>query len=140
MSTVVIETLEDSVDSSPKEEPIKLSATRLKTYLVCPRQFRYRYIDEVPTVLTGALAFGKTIHQVIHDLHQWSIYSGEPLNEHIALSDFARLWEQVITEQKPHLNDVSEIATYARLAELILMGLSQPPWVYQSQVERLQVV
>jgi RecB family exonuclease len=76
----------------------------------------------VPTVLTGALAFGKTIHQVLHNLHQWSIYSGEPLNEQVAISDFARLWEQVITEQKPVLKDLSEIAGYARLAEIILNG------------------
>lgn len=123
MSTPTVEVSSPVVETAEKSsDPIKLSATRLKTYLTCPRQFRYRYIDEVPTALTGALAFGKVIHQVIHDLHQWSIYSGEPLHYQVGLSNFARLWERVITEEEPVLKDVAEIADYAHLAELILLG------------------
>jgi DNA helicase-2/ATP-dependent DNA helicase PcrA len=123
MSISTVEVSSPDVETpETNSEPIKLSATRLRTYLTCPRQFRYRYIGEVPTVLTGALAFGKTIHQVIHDLHQWSIYSGEPLNASGAISNFARQWEQVITEQEPVLKDIAEIADYAHLAELMLIG------------------
>lgn len=129
MSAVIIEntmtgTTSDTAtnSSSPSGESIKLSASRIKTYLTCPRQFRYRYVDGLPTVLTGALAFGKVIHQVIHDLHQWSIYSNEPLHEEIALSNFARLWEQTIDEQKPEFKSDDEMIEYAKLAELILFG------------------
>jgi putative RecB family exonuclease len=123
MSTPSEEVLDSPADSpEPAHEILKLSASRIKTFLTCPRQYRYRYSDRIPVTLTGALAFGRVIHQVIHDLHQWSIYSGEPLNESVAISNFARLWEQVVTEEVPVLKDVCEIADYARLAELILMG------------------
>jgi putative RecB family exonuclease len=123
MSAAPSEVLVSSADSlEPTADVLKLSATRIATFLRCPRQYRFRYLDKVPTVLTGALAFGRVIHQVIHDLHQWSIYSGEPLNEQVAISNFARLWEGVITREAPVLKDIAEIAAYARLAELILMG------------------
>ncbi len=48
---------------------MKLSASRLKMYSDCPRQFKYAYIDELPTVLTGAFAFGLTIHRTLHEVH-----------------------------------------------------------------------
>lgn len=48
---------------------MKLSASRLKMYLTCPRQFKYVYVDELPLIVTGALAFGQTIHRTLHELH-----------------------------------------------------------------------
>jgi RecB family exonuclease len=105
-----------------KPEPIQLSATRLKTYLTCPRQYRYRYVEKLPTTLTGALAFSNVMKQVIHDLHQWSICSNEPPRYDVALSNFARLWEKAVTEEEPAFKEVAEIAGYAHLAEIILRG------------------
>lgn len=121
-SSVSLRSPASSGDLVTSDGRIKLSATRLKTYLTCPRQFRYRYVNEVPQPFTGALAFGKVIHQVIHDLHQWGIYSNEPLSESVALANFARLWEGVVSEKEPMFKSEDEIAEYSRLAELILIG------------------
>jgi ATP-dependent helicase/DNAse subunit B len=101
---------------------LKLSATRIKTYLQCPRQYRYKYVEKIAVPLSGALAFGQIIHQVLHNLHQWSIYSGEPLNEEVALTDFARLWDKAIKEESAHFKSEDEIAEYSWLAEVILIG------------------
>lgn len=119
--SVVVETDATETDVTDGEN-LRLSATQVKMYLTCPRQYRYKYIEGLPTVTTGALAFGKTIHQVLHDLHQWSIYSGEPLSESVALVNFARLWEKIVCEQEPLFKSEGEIAEYSRLAELMLIG------------------
>ena len=52
---------------------MRLSATRLRTYQTCPRQYRYRYVDELPTVVSGPLVFGKTLHAAICDVHRHSL-------------------------------------------------------------------
>jgi RecB family exonuclease len=101
---------------------IKLSATRVKTYLQCPRQYRFRYVDEIPSMLTGALAFGQVIHQVLHNLQMWRLTEGESLSEKVALYDFARLWEEIDRDQSPLFKTATEFGEYADLAKLILAG------------------
>lgn len=114
----VIDVLESVDDSSV----IKLSATRIKTYLQCPRQFRFHYVDEIPTMLTGALAFGQVIHQVLHNLQMWRLTHGEPLSAQVAMYDFTRLWEEIESVEKPLFKTETEFTEYEELASLILSG------------------
>jgi RecB family exonuclease len=103
-------------------ESLKLSATRVKMYLTCPRQFRYKYVEEIPGDLTGALAFGQVIHQVLRNIGQWSLSHGEPLNESVALYEFSRLWEEIVYRESPRFKDDEEMVSYSALAKLILIG------------------
>lgn len=106
----------------PQSEPIKLSATRVKMYQQCPRQYRFRYVDEIPTVITGALAFGQVIHQVLHNLGQWSISSGEPFCEQVAWYEFSRLWDDIVHKENPLFKSDEELLEYGQLAKLMLCG------------------
>ncbi len=108
--------------SSDDLAPIPLSATRIKLYQQCPRAFRYLYVDCIPTQLTGALAFGQVIHAVLHNLQQWSLAHGEPLNEQVALYEFDRLWDEVVSTQNPLFKSNAELDEYTALSRLILAG------------------
>lgn len=42
-----------------------LSYSSISTYLSCPRYWRFKYIDRVPTATTPALVFGSAFHETI---------------------------------------------------------------------------
>lgn len=122
MSTVIERPVIDVPETVDDSAEIKLSATRVKTFLQCPRQYRFHYVDEIPTMLTGALAFGQVIHQVLHNLQMWRLTHGEPLNAQVAMYDFTRLWEEIESTEKPLFKTETEYAEYEELANLILSG------------------
>ena len=99
---------------------MKLSASRLKMYLTCPRQFKYAYIDELPTVLTGALAFGLTIHRTLHEIHLVSAESETPLAVDSAFAVFDRLWRETLQCDQPVFKTAEESEAYWTLADDIL--------------------
>ena len=102
---------------------MKLSATRLKTYLTCPRQFRYAYVDEIPSVLTGPLAFGQVIHQTLDRMHLLSLETGLPLDTEYGLSEFNRLWREALERDCPLFKDgETMIREYQELADTMLKG------------------
>ena len=46
--------------------PDHLSVSQVNTYLLCPRKYRYRYIDRLePEFRSGALAFGTAVHSAL---------------------------------------------------------------------------
>ena len=48
-----------------------LSVTRLRTYLSCGRQYRFRYVDHAePEFLSGEMVFGSAMHYAISEFHQ----------------------------------------------------------------------
>ncbi len=77
------------------------SATRLKTYLTCPRQFRYSYVDCIPSVPTSPLVFGRTLHEALCFTHERQMQSGNlsPLSE--VLERFDALWQNALTREQP---------------------------------------
>lgn len=117
-------TMEPSVAGQHRlaPDPVKLSATRVKMYLQCPRQYRFQYVDCIPTQISGALAFGNVIHQVLHNIHQWSLAHGEPLNESVALYEFSRIWDETVDRDVPLFKDYAELVGYSGLASTILIG------------------
>jgi len=122
MNTVIESPVIDVSESADDGSVIKLSATRVKTYLQCARQYRFHYVDEIPSMLTGALAFGQVIHQVLHNLQMWRLTHGEPLSVQVAMYDFTRLWEEIESAEKPLFKTEMEYAEYEELASLILSG------------------
>jgi len=122
MNSVLESPIIDVSESADDDSVIKLSATRVKTYLQCPRQYRFHYVDEIPTMLTGALAFGQVIHQELHNLQMWRLTHGEPLSATVAMYDFTRLWEEIEAVEKPFFKTDTEFTEYEELASLILSG------------------
>lgn len=99
---------------------MKISASRLKMYLTCPRQFKYTYLDELPKVLTGALAFGLTIHRTLHELHLQSAATQSEVEVDYALDMFDVLWRETLTRDQPVFKSADETETYWSLADDIL--------------------
>jgi putative RecB family exonuclease len=80
---------------------MRLSPTRINTYLTCPRKYRYRYIDKIPTLLTAPLAFGRVLHQVILALHLRALDKDSTLDGTFALAEFDRLWKEIQDKENP---------------------------------------
>lgn len=66
----------DSLMENVIVTPFYWSASRLKKLLQCPRQFRYCYIDGIPTVPTAPLVFGQTMHEVLRWASEQHMESG----------------------------------------------------------------
>jgi CRISPR/Cas system-associated exonuclease Cas4 (RecB family) len=99
---------------------MKISASRLKMYLTCPRQFKYAYVDELPKVLTGALAFGLTVHRTLHELHLQSAAMESELDVDYALDMFDYLWRESLKRDQPTFKTADEVEAYWTLADDIL--------------------
>ncbi|TVR20929.1 MAG: PD-(D/E)XK nuclease family protein [Nitriliruptor sp.] len=48
---------------------IRLSFSRIDTYRTCPRKFRFRYVDRLPTQPSPHLSFGTSIHGALEAFH-----------------------------------------------------------------------
>lgn len=47
-----------------------LGASKVSTYLRCPRAYKYQYVDRLPRASSPAAALGTTIHSVIEHIHR----------------------------------------------------------------------
>ena len=77
------------------------SATRLKSLLLCPRQFKYAYIDLIPSVPTAPLGFGRVLHETLCFLHEHQMAERQLLSIIEVLQHFDRLWIQALDEEDP---------------------------------------
>lgn len=70
-----------------------LSASRLKTWQTCRLQFRYRYVDRLPTATSPALFVGQIVHEV---LRHWNLrrWRGEPADVESLWPVFTEHWQQ----------------------------------------------
>lgn len=76
------------------------SASRLKRLLQCPRQFRYVYVDGLPTTLTAPLAFGRLIHEVVCAAHEAHMTHGSLPSREELLLRFDAGWEAILVGEK----------------------------------------
>ena len=77
------------------------SATRLKTYLTCPRQFRYAYVDGIPSVPTAPLVFGRTLHEALCFGHERQMQEGRLPTVVEMLAHFDSLWQGSLAKEQP---------------------------------------
>ena len=80
--------------SDPTSGPLDyISASRLRCYQTCRRQFYYRYIERIPTIVSPALHVGKTVH---HVLQKWNLrrWRGEPCDADDLRGCFQDYWIQ----------------------------------------------
>jgi putative RecB family exonuclease len=48
---------------------IRLSFSRIDLYGTCPRSFRYRYVDRLPSKPSPHLSFGSSVHAALEEFH-----------------------------------------------------------------------
>jgi ATP-dependent helicase/DNAse subunit B len=77
------------------------SATRLKTYLTCPRQFRYAYLDAIPSVPTSPLVFGRTLHEALCFVQEHQMQTGDLPPVEQTLEKFDALWASALSKEQP---------------------------------------
>lgn len=112
---------------------MRLSATRLQCYHTCPRQYHYRYVEELPTTLTGPLAFGRVVHEVLCLLHQQSLSLGNGLDLAAGLDLFERRWQEIQEQERPLFTESDpppeEYAALAAgiLCDYVLAQQGKPP-------------
>ncbi len=67
------------VKSERSRLPINyLSFSQVETYDKCPLQYRYRYIQRIPTPTPPAAGFGNVIHQTLKDFYQVALEGKKP--------------------------------------------------------------
>lgn len=104
-SPVVTPTTADNPIVTVEAQPVTggslWSATRLKSLMLCPRQFRYAYVDLIPAVPTAPLVFGRVVHQALLFIHQQQMTEGglPPVAE--TLLHFDELWQGALEEENP---------------------------------------
>ncbi len=102
---------------------MRLSATRIRTYLQCPRRFRYVYVEQLPTAITGPLALGKAIHETLRMMYLRNMETGSGLDAGYGLAAFDRLWRQMLSTEKPLFKNGETTATeLCDLARTLIHG------------------
>ncbi len=99
---------------------MRLSATRIKTYLTCPRQFRYIYVDELPRVPTTPLLFGSAMHETLRWLHECRMENGVLASIEQATADFGQRWNGLLQAQAPVFKPGMTSQDYEAMARQML--------------------
>jgi putative RecB family exonuclease len=71
---------------------LRLSFSRIDTYTNCPRSFRYRYVDRLPTLASPHLSFGTSIHGALEAYHARTLLG--PLSEQELLDALYEAWDR----------------------------------------------
>jgi putative RecB family exonuclease len=71
---------------------LRLSFSRIDTYTNCPRSFRYRYVDRLPTLPSPHLSFGTSIHGALEAYHARTLLG--PLSEQELLDALYDAWDR----------------------------------------------
>ena len=91
--------------SHPINQGEAWSATRIKTYLTCPRQFRYAYVDRIPSVPTSPLVFGRTLHEALCFVQERQMQGEHLLEVEEVLRRFDALWQDALAREQPFFRE-----------------------------------
>lgn len=81
----------------PQGSPIPLSATGIKTYMRCPRQFFYKQWLQLPSVGSAAMVFGRILHTLLEVFHRY--YAEQKVAyTAAAMEDVWQQWHQLAEE------------------------------------------
>lgn len=75
-----------------------LSASRLKCWQTCRRQFYYRYVERLPTPVAPALFIGRQIHEVLR-LWNWAKWKRNPVESVALQTALKERWDRESAEQ-----------------------------------------
>jgi len=97
--------------SDEKTKPIVtyLSYSQIETFETCPLHYKLSYLLKVPTLASGALTFGTTIHDTLRDVYQNKlIHPSEKHNISRALELYDMHWSPIGFDSKDHEMSRSE--------------------------------
>ncbi len=116
------------------EGRIRLSFSRIDTYQNCPRKFRFRYVDRLPTLPSTHLSFGTSIHTALEAFHDRKL--PEPPSEEELLGFLYDGWDHRgfahldRDEQLAHYRHAQQVLRryHARVAPTYRLPLTTEAW------------
>ena len=91
--------------------PFKLSVSKTKTYLDCPKKYHYTYILKLPRKEREYHALGRCIHQVLEDFHI-AFINGSLDTPHFVMG---QAYKKAMEEYKGKINKTSKDEIFAML-------------------------
>ncbi len=70
-----------------------LSASRLKCWQSCRRQFYFRYVEKIPTPTAPALYIGRQVHEILRSWN-WARWKDEPFTTQQLQALFCQNWDE----------------------------------------------
>lgn len=110
------------IADAPPPEPMRnngltLSASKIAEYETCPLKYEFHYVLRVPTLPQHTLAFGNTVHAVLHRVGA-AVASGQPPTLSEVLGWFDQHWISEGYESPEHEAARKEAGTAALRAYL----------------------
>lgn len=79
------ESIDVAVEISPKPV-MRLSASRIQTWMDCPQKAKFRYVDRLPDPQNAAASFGSAVHKGLE------VYNNSGENLDMAIATFTEWW------------------------------------------------
>ena len=93
-----------------------LSASRLKCWQTCRRQFFFRYVERIATPTAPALFIGQQVHECLKSLN-WARWKSEPFDADQLRAEFDESWERGLeSESVPWKKEGDEANAKAKAA------------------------
>ena len=103
------------------------SASRLKCWQNCRRQFYFRYVEKIPTPTAPALYIGRQVHEVLRAWN-WARWKDEPVTAQQLQACFCQNWdEDQLGDDVRWKSDEDERKAKAQSWKLIETYLEQCP-------------
>lgn len=71
-----------------------LSVSQVRTYLRCPRQYEYIYINKMRPPITSSLLLGRSFHKAIETANRAKLEDGEILSVEDVQDTFSEAWDR----------------------------------------------
>ena len=75
-----------------------LSVSQIRTYLRCPRQYEYIYINKMRPPVTSSLLLGRAFHKAIEEANRAKMETGEILSNDDVKDAFSQMWDREKTK------------------------------------------
>ena len=83
-------------DKATENDPLRyISASRLKCWQTCRRQFFFRYVERVETPMAQTLFVGQQVHEVLR-VWNWARWKDEPCDTEELHQVFDKQWQKEV--------------------------------------------
>jgi putative RecB family exonuclease len=120
-----------------------ISASRLKTWQTCRRQFFFRYVERIQTPTAPALFVGQQVHEILR-IWNWARWKGEPLDREQLQAALDKSWDNGLADADtrtpiPWKKDGDEAKAKAQTWALLEAYLNEPPFDPTEKPEGVEV-
>ncbi|MCG8602300.1 MAG: PD-(D/E)XK nuclease family protein [Verrucomicrobiales bacterium] len=116
-----------------------LSASRLKCWQTCRRQFFFRYVERIATPTAPALFIGQQVHECLKSLN-WARWKSEPFDADQRRAEFDESWKRGLeSESAPWKKEGDEANAKAQAWAMLETYFAESPVPYSETPEGVEV-